>query len=236
MVRATAVAVAVICTSVLMAQERSNTLTAREKAAGWKLLFDGTSLDGWRNYKTKGAPEGWSAVDGTLARVGKGGDIVTTEQYADFELSLEWKVAKGGNSGIFFHVADGGPEVWSTGPEVQVLDNAGHKDGQSAITSAGSNYALHAPVKDVTKPVGEWNTVRLIVRGPHVEQWLNGVKIVEYELWTPDWEKRVQASKFGKMPGYGRAKTGYIALQDHGDPVAFRNIKIRATSPAGTRD
>ena len=221
---------------VVMAQNGVNTLTADEKAAGWKLLFDGRSVDGWRPFKGEGAPQGWRAVDGALTRVGKGGDIITTDQYSDFELRLEWKIEKGGNSGIFFHVLEeGGDQAYYTGPEVQILDNATHKDGASGLTSAGSNYALHAPARDVTKPVGQWNDVRLVVKGPHVEQWLNGVKIVEYELWSPDWEARVKASKFAKMPGYGRAKAGHIALQDHGDPVAFRNIRIRSLTNQPTR-
>ncbi len=229
MLTRTVLVVAFMGGTVATAQDGAmNTLTAAEKAAGWRLLFDGTSLAGWRGYKTQTAPDGWKAVEGTLSRVGKGRDIITTDQFSDFELRLEWKVAKGGNSGIFFHVLEqGGDQAYFTGPEMQVLDNGGHKDGTNPHTSAGSNYALHAPGRDVTKPVGEWNEVRLLVRGPHVEHWLNGVKLLEYELWSSDWEARVMASKFKTMPGYGRAKTGHIALQDHGDPVAFRNIKIR---------
>lgn len=234
----TMLVVALACGSSLMAADAAmNTLTPQEKSAGWKLLFDGHSLAGWRGYKAKTAPEGWKAVDGALTRVGKAGDLITTDQYDDFELRLEWKIPKGGNSGVFFHVTEeGGDQAYFTGPEMQVLDNAGHKDGQNPLTSAGSNYALHAPSRDVTRPAGEWNEVRLLVKGPHVEHWLNGVKVVEYELWSPDWEARVKASKFNTMPGYGRAKRGHIALQDHGDLVAFRNIKIKATSPTGTRD
>jgi hypothetical protein len=225
--------------STLMAQNgAANTLTPKEKADGWRLLFDGKSLEGWRGFKKETVPDAWKVVDGALTLVGKGGDIITVDQFGDFELRLDWKLGKtAGNSGIFFHVLEeGGDQAYFTGPEVQILDNAGHKDGAAPLTSAGSNYALHAPTKDVTKPVGEWNETRIVVKGPHVEHWMNGVKIVEYELWSPDWEARVKASKFGKMPGYGRAKTGHIALQDHGDPIAFRNIKIKATSPSGTRD
>jgi hypothetical protein len=204
-----------------------NTLTPQEKAEGWKLLFNGRSFEGWRAFKSPTPPPGWSVVDGTIARVGDGGDLMTSEQYGDFELRLEWKLAQNGNSGIMFHVTDAGSQTYETGPEFQILHNAGHKDGQLPLTSAGSNYAMHEPVKDVTRPVGEWNEVRLIVKGAHVEHWMNGVKLLEYELWSPDWDKRVAASKFAKMPGYGRAKRGHIVLQNHGDPVWYRNIKVK---------
>jgi 3-keto-disaccharide hydrolase len=215
---------------VMLEGQGMPTLTPQERAAGWKLLFDGKSLAGWRGFKSETPSAGWKAVDGVLFREAGDGDLLTTEQFGDFELSLEWKLEKGGNSGIFFRVIDEGDFGWWSGPEVQVLDNAVHKDGKNPLTSAGSNYAVHAPVKDVTKPIGEWNAVRLIVKGAHVEHWLNGVKIVEYELWSPDWEARVKSSKFGKIPMYGRAKRGRIGLQDHGDPVWYRNIKIKPLS------
>lgn len=183
----------------------------------------------WRGFKKADLPSGWQVLDGALTRVGPGGDIITREQYESFELTLDWKISPGGNSGIFFHVVEDSANnyVWSTGPEMQVLDNRGHADGKTPNTSAASNFALHAPSQDVTKPVGEWNSARLLVDGPHVEHWLNGVKVVEYELWSDDWKQRVQASKFKSVPGYGSARSGHIALQDHGDWVAFRNIKIR---------
>ena len=203
------------------------TLTPAEIKDGWKLLFDGKSLNGWQGYK--GRPTaGWKVADGTLTRQDGGGDLVSVDQFADFELRLEWKLhEKGGNSGIFFRVTDEGDEAWHSGPEFQVLDNAGHKDGANPLTSAGSNYAVHAPVKEVTRPVGEWNSVRLIVRGTHVEHWMNDVKLLEYEFGSADWAARVKASKFDKIPLYGKAKSGRIGLQDHGNPVSFRNIKIR---------
>ncbi len=202
-------------------------LTAEEKAAGWKLLFDGKSLAGWRSYKTEAAPTGWTAADGVLTRTGAGGDLMTVEQYGDFEMRFDWKVTQGGNSGVIYRIATTEPYPWHTGPEYQVLHNAGHADGKNPITSAGSNYAVNPPPKDLTKPVGEWNEGRVIARGNHVEHWLNGVKVVDYEIGSPDWEARVKASKFGKIPPYGRTTRGYIALQDHGDVVSFRNIKIR---------
>jgi len=200
---------------------------AAQSPGGWRPLFDGRSLAGWRGFKTTTPPAGWQAVDGALTRTGPGGDLMTVEEFGDFELELEWKVGPAGNSGIMFRVATTAERPWETGPEMQVLDNATHADGRNPLTSAGSNYAVHAPVKDVTRPVGEWNAVRLVVRGAHVEHWMNGVKLLEYELWSPDWEARVKASKFGSMPGYGRAKRGHLVLQDHGDVVAFRNLRIR---------
>jgi hypothetical protein len=231
----TAVLALAVCTAgaelpVMTAQNGVNTLTAAEKSDGWRLLFDGQTVKGWRGFRSDPPPAGWKAMDGALVRDGGGGDIMTVEQFGDFELRLDWKIAKGGNSGIMFRVTQDGASTYETGPELQVLDNAGHKDGGNSMTSAGSNYALHAPVRDVTRPVGEWNEVRLVVNGAHVEHWMNGVKLLEYELWSPDWTARMTASKFAKMPHYGRARRGHIALQDHGDPVWYRNIKIKPLS------
>jgi hypothetical protein len=213
--------------AAISAQPGANTLTAEEKRAGWKLLFDGSTLTGWRGFKSTTPPAGWKPLNGTLVLDGKGGDLMTVDQYADFELSLEWQISPNGNGGIMFRVAPGGENTYSTGPEFQLLHNEGHNDGKKPITSAGSNFAVHEPARDVTKPVGQWNHIRLIVKGAHVEHWMNGEKLLEYELWSPDWDARVQASKFAKMPGYGRSKQGHLAIQDHGNWVAFRNIKIR---------
>ena len=204
-----------------------NTLTEDERAAGWQLLFDGRSTAAWRGYRQETMPAGWQAVDGTLARVAEASDIITRAQFQDFELSLEWQVAPGGNSGLMFRVQETPDPTYHTGPELQILDNAGHPDGANPETSTGSNYALHAPTANVARPAGEWNTVRLLVKGNHVEHWLNGTKIVEYELGSADWKRRVAASKFKDMPGYGVAPRGHIALQDHGAAIAFRNIKVR---------
>lgn len=214
--------------SLMSAQSATNTLTSAEKAEGWQLLFDGTSLNGWRAFKSPTPPAGWKAMNGELVRQDGGGDLMTVDQFGDFELRLEWKLSKDGNSGIMFRVTDQGAQTYETGPEFQILDNAGHKDGKQPMTSAGSNYAMHAPARDVTKPIGEWNDVRLIVRGAHVEHWMNGVKLLEYELWSEDWDTRMKASKFAKMPGYGRAKRGHLVLQDHGNLVWYRNIRIKA--------
>lgn len=209
-------------------KEPQNLLTAEEQQAGWRLLFDGKTTTGWRGFGKDTFPDqGWKVSDGCLVRTAPGGDIATDEEFADFELQLEWRISPGGNSGIFFRSAAGFRWPWETGPEMQVLDNAEHPDGQDPKTSAGSNYALHAPLRDVTRPVGFFNQVRILADGPRVEYWLNGVKIVEYELESPEWEKLVADSKFKSMPNYGRVRSGYIVLQDHGDKVWFRNIRIR---------
>jgi len=206
-------------------------LSLDEADAGFRLLFDGATTGGWRGYRSDEPPAGWSVnQNGELAFVavedGRG-DLVTTETFDSFELRLDWKVAEGGNSGIFFHVTEDNDWPWESGPEMQVLDNANHVDGRSPLTSAGSNYALHAPLEDVSNPEGEWNAVRLVVDGDQVEHWLNDVKVVEYALGSVEWEALVAASKFGEMPGYGRSGTGHVALQDHGDPVWYRNVRIR---------
>ena len=195
----------------------------------WHVLFDGTSTSAWRGYLKPDLPPGWQIVDGALTRVAAAGDIVTRERFDDFELSLEWKVQKGGNSGIFFKVIEDPsiPNVWPTGPEFQVLDNEAHRDGLDPRTAAGSNYGLHAPTRDVVKAAGEWNQARIIVEGNHVEHWLNAERIVSYEIGSDDWKARVAASKFKDTPRYATARAGHIALQDHGDWVAYRNIKIR---------
>jgi len=204
-----------------------NALTPAEKSEGWKLLFDGISLKGWRGFQKKKPPAGWAVMDRAITRIDGGGDLITAKQFSDFELSLDWNISEGGNSGIMFRVTEGSEASYETGPEMQVLDDARHADGHNRLTSAGSAYGLYAAPAGIVRPAGEWNHVRLIVRGKHVEQWLNGTKVVEYELQSPEWEAKVAASKFKQWPGYGRAPKGYIALQDHGDRVAYRNIKLR---------
>ena len=212
-----------------MAQEAANRLTPEETAQGFALLFDGVSLDAWRGYGRDDLPGAWSAVDDALTCTpgGDGGDIITRETFTDFDLRLEWRLGEGGNSGVFFGVVEGPRRSYHSGPEIQVLDNAGHPDGRNAITSAGSNYALHAPTADVTRPLGEWNEVRVVREGNRVRQWLNGTLVVEYELGTDEWKALVAASKFSEWPDYGIHHEGHIALQDHGNPVWFRNLRIR---------
>ncbi|MEO1448457.1 MAG: family 16 glycoside hydrolase [Bacteroidota bacterium] len=208
----------------------ANTLTASEKAEGWQLLFDGTTTTGWRNPHQKGIHEGWQVEEGALVRAGDGaGDIITTDQYEAFELRMEWKIAPGGNSGVFFHVEEGEKDqpIYVTGPEMQILDDLAHPDRKYHSHRSGSNYDLHPAAFEALRPVGSWNEVRLIVRpNGQVEHWLNGYRIVSYTLGDADWQRRVKASKFASMPEYGRIKKGHIGLQDHGDKVSFRNVKI----------
>ena len=206
-----------------------NTLRPEERAAGWRLLFDGKTTAGWRGWKMDSLPSGRQVADGALTRVRPAADIVTTEKFKNFELTLEWNIAPGGNSGIFYRASehpDDNAIYWSA-PEYQILDDARHPDGQSRLTAAGSDYGLYPSPAGVVKPAGEWNTTRLVVNGNHVEHWLNGVKVVEYELGSPDWEAKVKASKFATHPRYGRNAEGYIGLQEHEFRVAYRNIKIR---------
>jgi len=208
-----------------------NTLSAKEKDGGWKLLFDGKTTDGWHAYRGKEVGDKWKVVDGALvlnpADGKRGGDIVTDDKYENFDLTLEWKVTKGANSGVMYRVSEEKGAPYETGPEYQILDNANHGDGKNPKTSAASAYALYAPSKDVTKPIGEWNKTRIVVRGDHVEHWLNGVKVVEYDFGSDDWIKRVEESKFAKMDRFGKEKKGHIDLQDHGNEVAYRSIKIK---------
>jgi hypothetical protein len=211
----------------LPAASEPNTLTPEEQAAGWKLLFDGKTTAGWRGFKKDAMPDGWTVEGGALVRLGGGGDIVTVQAFADFDLSLEWKVAEGGNSGILIRVTEDEGTPWATGPEMQILDNARHDSGKNPLLTAGACCHLYAPSKDVSRPAGRWNRARIVAKGPRVEHWLNGEKIVEYGIGSDDWKARVAASPFKEMPRFGANAKGLICLQDHGDRVEFRSILIR---------
>jgi hypothetical protein len=203
-----------------------------ETTDDWQDLLAGNSLDAWRNYQSDSVSSGWTVQDGILKRSGRrAGDLVTRQQYADFELELEWRVETGGNSGIFFRATEDEKRIYMSAPEVQILDDNHHKDGSSPLTSAGSNYGLHPAPRGIARSAGAWNEVRLKVVGNHVTQWLNSQQIVDYTLGSEDWRKRVADSKFSAWPAYGKATRGHIGLQDHGDPVAFRNIRIRVLDP-----
>lgn len=211
-----------------MTETPINTLTASERAEGWRLLFDGKTTSGWRNFGKTTVSPGWSVTDGILARSGESaGDIITDGKYRNFDLVLDWRVAPGGNSGLFYRGTEEGSYIWQSAPEMQILDDERHADGKSPLTSAGSVFALYEAPRGAVRPAGEWNTARLFVNGNHVEHWLNGTKLLEYELGSEDWSRRRAASKFSSMPSYGTAAEGHIGLQDHGDKVEFRNIRIR---------
>jgi hypothetical protein len=203
------------------------TLTAEERAAGWRPLFDGSTLAGWHVYHSTGTQTGWRAADGMISRVGRAGDLVTDEQFGNFDVALDWKVQPGGNSGIIYRVGDEGEATYMTGPEFQVLDDARHADGKDPLTSAGAVYGLYPAPRGIVKPAGEWNSARILVNGNHVEHWLNGTRMAQYELGSSEWSQKVAASKFSAWPGYGKSARGRIALQDHGDSVSYRNIRIK---------
>jgi len=204
-----------------------NTLTSEEKAAGWRLLFDGESTAGWRNYGKPTISDGWKVQDGALTRVGAGGDIITNDEFGNFELTIDWKIEPGGNSGIFYRASEEKDEIYWNAPEMQVLDDAKHPDGQNPLQSAGAAYDLYPAPRGHVRPGGEWNTARLVVNGNHVEQWLNDFKMVEFELGSRDWDSKIAGSKFKPHAQFGKNAQGHIGLQDHGNVVAFRNIKIR---------
>ncbi|WP_245536145.1 3-keto-disaccharide hydrolase [Terriglobus roseus] len=221
-----------------------NTLTPKEKADGWQLLFDGKTTDGWRSARGGGFPAtGWAVRDGALTvteaggeEAGNGGDIVSTRTYGDFELSVDFKLSPGANSGIKYFVdldMTPGHEGHGSaiGFEYQVLDDAVHPDakkGKDGDRTVASLYDMIPAAKDKPiKPIGEWNTARIVVRGKHGEHWLNGVKVLEYDRDSPAFREVVAASKFSGYPGFGAKDSGYLLLQDHGFPVSFRNLKIR---------
>ncbi len=223
-----AVVVAASLCAAPPAVQAPNTLTAQERAQGWKLLFDGSTTRGWRGYRQATLPAGWQVRDGALTRVAPAGDIVTTDRYGSFELTWDWKIAPGGNSGVLYHVTEAADEPYYSGPEYQLLDDARFRpDGLLLLTSAGACYGLYAIPRHLARPAGEWNHSRLLVDHGHVTHWLNGVQAAAYTIGSPDWDRRVAASKFEQWPEFGKAATGFIDLQDHGSEVAYRNMKIR---------
>ena len=201
--------------------------TPSEAPNDWK---DITATENWRNYRADTISGMWQMQNGELVLTGGGGgDIVTKEQYDDFELELEWKISEGGNSGLFFNVVESDTlgAVYHSGPEYQLLDDERHPDAQYRKHRSGDNYDVQEATAEMAKPAGEWNTTRLVVQGNQVEHYLNGQKIVEYELGSAAWADSVANSKFTQFPAYGKADSGYIALQDHGDKIWFRNIRVR---------
>ncbi|MFQ6044961.1 MAG: DUF1080 domain-containing protein [Gemmatimonadales bacterium] len=214
-----------------------NTLSGAERAEGWTLLFDGESLTSWHGYNG-GALESWTIEDCAIRSVGTEGnygsdmrtDLVTDSEYTNFELSIDWKASEGGNSGIMYGVIEDEKydAAWKTGPEYQLVDDVGFPSELQEWHKTAANYEMHAAADDKPlHPVGEWNTSRIVVNGNHVEHWLNGAKVVEFERWNDEWDKLKNAGKWKDAPDYGSAATGHIVIQDHGSVFWFRNVKIR---------
>jgi len=224
-----------------VATAEHNTLSATESQEGWELLFDGQTSEGWRAFNGDAFPDtGWAVLDGALV-VGAtaqdpdqpiGGDIVTTESFDNFDLRFEFRLSPVANSGVFYLVSEPEEAIWHGAPEFQVLDDDAYLAMDDLGMSmekhlTGDNYDLHEAAVRPLEPLGEWNEGRIVVDGANVEHWLNGERTVAYELWTPEWEALVAASKFAPYPAYGRTKPARIGLQDHGRMVWYRNIKIR---------
>jgi hypothetical protein len=217
-------------TTHLAAQQKDNELTDAEKKAGWTLLFDGKTTNGWRTYQNK-PDDSWEVVNGELHckkdGVHQRADLVTTDNYGSFDIQFDWKVSKSANSGLLYHVQETHSGSYETGPEYQLIDDLGYEEKLQDWQKSGADYAMHPPAKIVSKPAGQYNHSRLVVNGAHVQQWLNGVKVADFSAWTPEWEKLKKEGKWKDYPDYGVARTGLLALQDHGGGIWFKNIKIK---------
>ena len=219
-----------IVLAVMMATLTAGQSKAPARANGeWRPLFDGKTTAGWRGFNQQTLPAGWKVVDGALTRVDKAGDIVTVDEFENFELTVEWKIAKGANSGLFYRLDESAaePEMWTAAPEYQIIDDAGYPGPLKPTQKTAANYDLDPPQRDATKPAGTWNTTRIVADGSRVEHWLNGQLIVRYELWSDAWKEQVAKSKFKDHPRYAQARRGRIGIQDHGDWASFRNMRIR---------
>jgi hypothetical protein len=200
-----------------------NTLTDAEKEAGFELLFDGDSMENFRGYKKDEVHDGWEIIDGAITRVTGGGDIITREQYAEFELVLEYRISKGGNSGIMFHVTEEDGPSYLSGPEIQVQDNVDGHDPQKS----GWLYQFYSSEVDATNPVGEWNEMRIVISEEKCSTHMNGTLYYEFVLNSDDWNERLAKTKFATWPLFNKSPVGHVALQDHGNEVAYRSIRIR---------
>jgi len=222
-------------TSAIPVNDHKPAKQATPAKGGWVYLFDGKTLKGWHGFNKKGPVKNWTIINGALVCLGAaqgdtGGDIVTDKAYTNFELSWEWKIDKGSNSGVMYHVIED-PKYhasYETGPEYQIIDDAGWPDKLEDWQKTGCDYAMHLPNNSKkVAPVGTWNTSKIVFNNGHVEHWLNGKKIIAFEAWTDDWKKKKAEGKWKDYPDYGTAKTGLIALQDHGHKAYFRSIKIK---------
>ena len=214
-------------TTVAVSPAASSAASSGSVQGEWRSLIDPT-MSAWRGYKQQQMPAEWKVENGVLSKVKSTDDIVTRDQFGDFELEWEWKIHEGGNAGVFYRGTEEFEKIYFTAPEYQLLDDANAPDGKSRLTSAAANYALYPAPAGVVKPADQWNSSRIVARGAHVEHWLNGQKVVEYEVGSPDWEAKVKASKFATWPKYGRITRGHIGIQgDHAGELAIRNMRIR---------
>lgn len=196
---------------------------------GWRPLLLADSAPAWRGWTSEGLPAGWRIEHGVLSKHGEAEDLISTAEYADFELEFEWRIGRGGNSGVFYRGTRQYDHIYWSAPEYQLLDDANAPDGANRLTSTAADYALYAAPAGVVKPFGEWNRARIVVRGADVEHWLNGRRVVHYELGSADWRARVAGSKFRQFPAYGKASRGLLGLQgDHQGELAFRHMRIRS--------
>jgi len=194
----------------------------------WRSLLETKTAKSWRGWDSTDLPKGWTVAAGVISKDGEVDDLVTREEFANFELKFEWKLGKAGNSGVFYRGTREYDHIYWSAPEYQLLDDANAPDGRNRLTSAAAAYSLYPAPADVVHAFDTWNSSRIVVNGAHVEHWLNGKRVVEYELWSPDWTAKVKASKFVKYPNYGLAKKGYIGIQgDHPGTLALRHIQIR---------
>ncbi|MDH4065120.1 MAG: DUF1080 domain-containing protein, partial [Acidobacteriota bacterium] len=209
-------------------------ITPVVQAGEWRTLFDGTSMNAWRGFKTDTLPPGWRIAAGAFGKDGPVGDLVSRDQFGDFELELDWRIGEAGNSGVFYRGTEEYDRIYWSAPEFQLLDDIKGEDNKTRLTCAGAAYALYPSPAGHLKAVGEWNRARILARGAHVEHWLNGVKLLEFEQGSADWNAKVQASKFKDWPNFGKSMRGHLALQgDHEGTLAFRNIRIRELGPGG---
>ena len=215
---------------ILAAAVLVTVLSARDSSAvsGWRPLLDEQSRAAWRGWTSDTFPPVWRLVGDTLSKDATAEDLITRDEFGNFELEFEWKLSKGGNAGVFYRGTREYDHIYWSAPEYQLLDDANHLDGRSRLTSAASDYALYASPAGIVKPADEWNAARIVVNGSHVEHWLNGKQVVTYELWSPDWKAKVAASKFAPYPNYGLAKKGSIGIQgDHAGTLTLRHMRIR---------
>lgn len=224
-------AFAMSCTNAKTASD--NNLSNEEKTGGWHLLFDGKTMDGWRTYQNKKS-DSWSVKDGALYCEGSEtnksdlrADIITNGEYENFDFSVDWKISPKGNSGIMYMVTEEYAAAYLSGPEYQLIDDKNFPEKLEDWQKTGANYAMNPAPTAKPNAVGEWNHTRIVVNNGHVQHWLNGDKIVEYDLWTDQWKKEKVEGKWKDAEGYGMSKKGHIALQDHGSEAWFKNIKIK---------